>query len=602
VGGRNLNSLPSLSDKIHNYFREISGGLAYWEILLLSVLTLLCVGITWAYMAFAGELGFNMYPQFHVVLLALLLLGLPLFSRLERRLSSGNSAVSKSQTLGLILVLAITFALRVFYALVASLFPDEYWVLLVLESHPWRNLGYFFSNYFTVSRPLTAHPPLSFLLMSIAYEIFPSPTSARMMSVIFGTATVAVFYFVLRELGGGKYALPVAALYGLFPHTLLYMSAALTDVYMNFFGLLSILLGIKSIRSGRVRFSVFSGVALGMSLLSKQGLGIFWEILLLFAMWLVRPKQVSLIRALGVTLLSLGLGSGVFSLWYFANPWAFLLTVLPVVRYLMIVPWNPQAYQLGNCCFQVVNGMAYNISYADLILQLPLWLTPLAILMALVGVGLSLRQHRREDIWWVLWALGPLLAMIPRMRDIRYALFIAPAAAYLAWIGVGGFGRRVRRTTLALVMVFMIVFISLTVVIAQQQYWGIQEASAEVARLGYGSAAVLTNVPVMSYTLPQAEILSLNSTLNWTQVNNLIHEHNVTVVVVVHNGRAPWSTISNQITAQLRNLFSGYESKAISDFASYEIFYGTASRGYVQSELTDIVTQIPMQPILPNCA
>jgi 4-amino-4-deoxy-L-arabinose transferase-like glycosyltransferase len=557
---------------LRSYVEEVSGSLTGAEKLLLSALLVLGVGMTWGYIFFAGILGFDVHPEFQVVLLLVLFLTLPVLTWLGRRVMSGNAVFHRARV-RLIIVLVVTFVLRLFYALYASLFPDEYWAFLVLSTHPLHDLAYFFSNYTIIASRYATHPPLAFLIMSLAYEIFPSPISVRFVSVILGTASVALVYFVVRELGGERYALPVAALYGVFPQTLLFLSVALTDVYMIFFGLLSFLLGLKSMRPGKAWYALLSGIFLGMSLLSKQDLGIFWWALLLVAAFLVKDRRISLIRGLASALLALFPGLAIFSVWYLLNPGAFLLTVVPVIRYMVTVSLDPRAYDLGQCCFQYVNGMLTHISYADLLVQLPVWLTPVVTVLGLVGMGIAVRRHQKKDAWWIFWVVGPLLAMIPGIRDIRYTLFITPAAAYFAWMGASKFGWRVRRTALGLMIIFVVLFISITATVAQQQYWGVQEASAEITKLGLGTSVVLTNVPETLYTLPQARIIILPWYYNWTQVDRIIRTENVTAILIVRNSRAPWPIPSPQTMNGMGALFARHESNAISDFASYEIFY-----------------------------
>ncbi len=108
------------------------------------------------------------------------------------------------------------------------------------------------------------HPPLAKLFIVAGIELFgDNPWGWRFFSVIFGTATIVLFYFLCRRLNMSRTATSIATfLLALENMTFVQASVAMLDVYCVTFMLAAFLLYVS-------RKYIASGVAGGLSALAK---------------------------------------------------------------------------------------------------------------------------------------------------------------------------------------------------------------------------------------------------------------------------------------------------------------------------------------------
>jgi hypothetical protein len=588
--------------------------MSFPALLFLSALLLIGLIATYVTVVFATHLGFYMhpsllYPAIAIILLVFILGGKRLYS-VQTMLASN---LKRDRLNGLSLVIVISLIVRLIFITNASVLPDEYSVFRILEARPLSNLPLFLRNYEDFAGGLVSHPPLSFILMSFGYTLLPSPLGARAVSVVFSLMTIVVVYLIMVELGKREYATLTAAIYGLIPLTVLYLSMALTDVYMNFFGLVAILMYLKALNKPSVMNAALSGVALGLSFWSKQGLGIFWAIAMVMLTFVLHtPRLRGGMAKLGLALLVAG---AIYFAWWLVNPVAFEIGFIPLVNYLLTVVLSPENYRListnipnvpsttstttitattlGTIVTTVVTPTNVNpffsslesifppltesrgssISYAELIVQLPIWLTPLVLLLSMVGISRLLIRRDRRDFLLLLWAIVPLIAMIPGIRDIRYILLFSVPVAYF-----GGLGSKVRNVNLSrylksAMFAFMVVFLVITLLVAQQQYSGIAEASHDLQTLNLGSESILSNAPQIQYYLPDAKLYYLPPDYNSSTVIRIIAQKSIAAVVIVHNARAAWLLVGSGVIDILRLQFRHCLTGGLSTFSWYEIYY-----------------------------
>jgi len=590
----------------------------------LSVLLFLGLLATYVTVVFATHLGFDLHATLLYPAIAIIV---SVFVLGERKMNSVlsllTSKLERRGLSGLALVIAASFAIRLIFVVYASILPDEYTILKILQARPLSNLPLFLKDYQSFPGVEVSHPPLSFILMSIGYIFLPSLLGARAVSVTFSLMTIVVVYLIMAELGKREYATLTAAIYGLIPHTVLYLSMALTDVYMNFFGLVAILMYLKAVNKPSVMNAALSGVALGLSFWSKQGLGIFWAIAMVILTFVLHGRGL---RA-GMLRLALALlvGGAVYFCWWLVNPIAFAIGFVPLVNYLLMVVLSPENYRListnipnpsvattvsqvttvvttsGITATSILSstitsaiGTAANtpffsslesifpaltesrgssISYAELIVQLPIWLTPLVLLLSMVGISRLLIRRDRRDFLLLLWAIVPLIAMIPGIRDIRYLLLFSVPVAYF-----GGLGSKVRNVNLSrylksAMFAFIVVFLVITLFVAQQQCSGIAEASHDLQTLNLGSASILSNAPQIQYYLPDAKLYYLPPDYNSSTVIRIIAQKSIAAVVIVHNARAAWLPVGSGVIDTLRSQFRHCLTGGLSTFSWYEIYY-----------------------------
>ncbi len=139
------------------------------------------------------------------------------------------------------------------------------------------------------------HPPLGKLFFVAGIELFgDNPWGWRFFSVIFGTATIVLFYFLCRRLNMSRNAASIATfLLALENMTFVQASVAMLDVYCLTFMMASFLLYTS-------RKYIASGVAVGLSALAKLNGALALPVI--FIHWLFRRQGRSWRFALTVLL------------------------------------------------------------------------------------------------------------------------------------------------------------------------------------------------------------------------------------------------------------------------------------------------------------
>jgi dolichyl-phosphate-mannose-protein mannosyltransferase len=139
------------------------------------------------------------------------------------------------------------------------------------------------------------HPPLGKLFLVAGIEIFgDNPFGWRFFSIIFGTATIVLFYFLCRRLEMSRNATNIATfLLALENMTFVQASVAMLDVFCLTFMLAAFLLYTS-------RQYAASGIVIGLSALAKLNGAL--AALALFLHWLFRRRGRSWWFALAVVL------------------------------------------------------------------------------------------------------------------------------------------------------------------------------------------------------------------------------------------------------------------------------------------------------------
>ena len=139
------------------------------------------------------------------------------------------------------------------------------------------------------------HPPLGKLFFVAGIELFgDNPWGWRLFSVMFGTATIVLFYFLCRRLNMSRDAASIATfLLALENMTFVQASVAMLDVYCLTFMMASFLLYTS-------RKYIASGVAVGLSALAKLNGALALPVI--FIHWLFRRQGRSWRFALTVVL------------------------------------------------------------------------------------------------------------------------------------------------------------------------------------------------------------------------------------------------------------------------------------------------------------
>ena len=154
------------------------------------------------------------------------------------------------------LCLLVVVTLAMHFAIIAS--PSEF---ILDESHYVPDARNIIAEHETLR---TEHPPLAKLFVAAGIELFgDNPWGWRLFSVIFGTATIVLFYFLCRRLNMSRDAASIATfLLALENMTFVQASVAMLDAYCLTFMMASFLLYAS-------RRYLSSGVAVALAALSK---------------------------------------------------------------------------------------------------------------------------------------------------------------------------------------------------------------------------------------------------------------------------------------------------------------------------------------------
>jgi len=468
---------------------------------------------------------------------------------------------------GLASIILVAGILHLTIVFRASYYPDEYGVWALLNTHPWLNLAEFLRRYDVLAGLQRVHPPIGFLLMALGYSVLGSIEGARLVSAVFALATIPTAYWLASMFLSRKNALIVSAVFALMPQTIVFLSLALTDTYVFFFGLLSLSTYASAVKErSRVRL-LASGVCLGLAFWSKLAIPILWAFVIMLAgfllPWGAQPRRVIWAAICAV------IGVVIYGLWYFVSPVSFELAAEMLLRIMLIKrPLSP----ISSISVSIFSATNANLSYQDLLLQLPVWFTPLVILFVVVGIYAAFREKERQASWMGLWALVPLLALIPNYRDVRYLLMSSIPAALLVVSAIGRVRYR-RRAIFGVVLFFLILGSVSLVPIVEQQYYGVREAAWVVSDLGISRNAILTNALAIQFYLSDANLIDLSSYGNESLIIGLLSTGSVSAVVIIHNLRGPWIAPQPSIITLLRAHFTHRIANGLSDFSWYEVLY-----------------------------
>lgn len=222
--------------------------------------------------------------------------------------------------------------------------------LHILEQHCFCDVSF---------QSTTGRPPLWPATIALIYGIFgPQNFYVRIFLSILGSGTCVLIYFFARDLFGKRLALVAgiaAALYpGLFIYDgWLYSESLFTFLFLAFTYSLYLLQ-----RTSQTRWMVLSGVALGLSALTRQN-GLF--ILGLFIMWaiIVGWRRITPLRILTKAIITI-----------------MLITII------IVVPWSIRNYIVSQKIIPVATGSGTILAgaYNDTVLNDPrvpgMWVVP----------------------------------------------------------------------------------------------------------------------------------------------------------------------------------------------------------------------------------
>jgi len=538
---------------------------------------------------FAIYLGFNLDTSFTNATAAILVTISLLAALILRNRIFNKKSLGLTGRQALAATIGASLAVRIYFAVTASIYPDEFGTLLILAKKPLQDVANFLVDYGLYADGYVCHPPLGYLLMSFGYSFVPSYLGPRLISIAFSLGAIIVVYSIISEL---RYVEPLypTVLFAFIPHTIVFFSLATTDVYMNFFGMLGLYFSLKAAKTNSMKSSCFAGLLIALSLWSKASLGVFWLILSLVAILLLdRKGRLMKLKKLGAICIVFFLA---YIPWYFVNPYAFYWSMYPLL-YIILGFFGRKGYSIwsinpieaaGTGKSPFISWMASifprltwaggsTISYIELLVQLPLWFTPIVSLLIILGFSSAVRRLKGLNTLLLLWLLVPFLGMLIRFRDVRYLLISGIPLVIFAVTGDRFSNRNLRFSIRSLTLAFIAVFLTMTAPIVQQQYYGVEQAAFEIKNLKLEDSTILTNCRHIEYYLPNTKLIYIEANQNSATIKDTILKQDVKAVLILHNARGAWPQIDNSTEDFLSDSFDGHVSKGLSEFSWFELFY-----------------------------
>ena len=261
-----------------------------------------------------------------------------------------------------------------------------------------------------------AHPLLFHLLLSLLYLLGVSDIVGRVLSAVFGVATVFLVYRLGKGLYGEATGFVAAILLALMPYHVIVTRQVLLDGPMTFFATLAVAMLARYARTERFVDLAAAGGALGMTFLAKEtGVLFLGSVYVFFALspdvrfrlrWIIPAGLIAaglmLVYPLTVSFAGSGTTSTaqqylVWQLFRYPNhPWDFYLRMLP--------------FEIG----------------------------PLVILLALLGLFLLRGERTWRETLLLSWIVVPLLFFqVWPTKGYQYLLPTAPVLAVLAGRTIG---------------------------------------------------------------------------------------------------------------------------------------------------------------------
>ena len=267
------------------------------------------------------------------------------------------------------------------------------------------------------------YPPLYDSITSVFFQAFgASVVSARLVPAMFSVLSLWAVFELAYSMYNGKTALFSAVLLGIMPGYFWLSSIAMIETMLLFFFMVSLLFFFRWLQTKQNRILVFSGLALGLGVLTKYQILVAGVIMIVSILFLARGW---LKRALT------------------------RFTLLIIAAVLVVIPWIVIAYQIYATkifsqwlyALQIGNPerSLYSDRYPSPIFYLIeiVWpykdVHPISILLYVIGflgLGLLVWRHSKGDKFVLIWFVSILVFFsFIENKEWRYVLPLFPALA-----------------------------------------------------------------------------------------------------------------------------------------------------------------------------
>jgi 4-amino-4-deoxy-L-arabinose transferase-like glycosyltransferase len=133
------------------------------------------------------------------------------------------------------------------------------------------------------------HPLHFYALVALAFKFFGDTTSSiRLVTAIFGMATVVVAFFLGREILGNRFGLCLAFLFAISRWHVTFSRFGIYTITMPFFEMLTILFLLRARRTFQLHDFLWAGLAFGYSLNFYIGMRLFIPVVVIYiAFWII---------------------------------------------------------------------------------------------------------------------------------------------------------------------------------------------------------------------------------------------------------------------------------------------------------------------------
>lgn len=190
--------------------------------------------------------------------------------------------LQKERTFFLFLALVV-LVVGIFYAPGQRVWADENHILQAGKIIAAEGFDGLRTSYMKIPWLGYQHPPLFALVHGLLVSIFgPSLTVLRFLTMIFLLGTLWVTYLLGRDLYDREIAFVGTLLLLSFPLIFRLGTTAMMDIPLTFFFSLSLLLTVRLTRRPSYRWALATGVVIGLGLLTKYVMVLFYGVLLFY--------------------------------------------------------------------------------------------------------------------------------------------------------------------------------------------------------------------------------------------------------------------------------------------------------------------------------
>jgi 4-amino-4-deoxy-L-arabinose transferase-like glycosyltransferase len=304
---------------------------------------------------------------------------------------------------------------------------------------------------------LSQYPPLYPILLAVIFPFGVTLLYVKLFTVIISSLTLIPTYLIGKELYDKRKAVISALLMFALPYAFLMSLQGMNDILMTLFSALFLYFFILYFKNGQGRYGILTGVIVGIGLLFKYTIGIFFLSTFLFAIFYDLKNEN---RAISKTLLV------IFISLLFIIPWIIFMYYLGLVNVQIdkLIDLSQPGRRSGSYFISGFYWWFLFVAESFLVLS-P---TNSILLILLIVHVVDKRKFEWKNILLLSWVIVPFIFFGVLQPLIRYWMISFPALTLLIANSIEDLNREQYRgkiffTTLvcSLVLCFLISYISL---------------------------------------------------------------------------------------------------------------------------------------------